>query len=179
MEVLKTPGNDLLSRQRHYHRPGGLNGRVRNGNGCGPSGMVTGKLLDSVGRFCWLVGAVRSWCARLGGFGRLGCECSPPGGLGAAVVKRLAVSTGQLRRLPAVHLRPINLVVFQGPSSRRGKRDLILGGASRLDAFSAYPFRAWLPCGAAGATTGTPEARPRKSSRTILSSPQVSCARSR
>src|SRR5208337_868077 len=28
---------------KHYHGPGGLNGRVRNGNGCGPAGMVAGK----------------------------------------------------------------------------------------------------------------------------------------
>src|SRR4051794_7596070 len=26
----------------HYHGPGGLNGRVRDGNGCGPAGMVAG-----------------------------------------------------------------------------------------------------------------------------------------
>ncbi len=31
-------------------------------------------------------------------------------------VKRSAVSTGRLRRLPAVHPRPIDLVVFQEPS---------------------------------------------------------------
>ena len=28
---------------KHYHGPGGLNGRVRNGNGCDPAGMVAGK----------------------------------------------------------------------------------------------------------------------------------------
>ena len=39
----KDPGDDRLSRQRHYHGPGGLNGRVRNGNGCGPASMVAGK----------------------------------------------------------------------------------------------------------------------------------------
>ena len=37
------PGDDRLSRQGHYHGPDGLNGRVRNGNGCGPAGMVAGK----------------------------------------------------------------------------------------------------------------------------------------
>jgi len=35
------------------------------------------------------------------------------------VVKRLPVSTGQLRRLPALHSQPINLVVFQGASGRQ------------------------------------------------------------
>ena len=38
-------GDDLLSRCSHYHRPQVLNGRVRNGNGCGHLGMVTGKTL--------------------------------------------------------------------------------------------------------------------------------------
>ena len=58
------------------------------------------------------------------------------------MVKRSSVSTGWLRRLPALHVRPINLIVFQGTSSAlRRKRDLILGAASRLDAFSAYPYR--------------------------------------
>ena len=37
-------GDDLLSRYSHYHGPQVLNGRVRNGNGCGHLGMVTGKL---------------------------------------------------------------------------------------------------------------------------------------
>ena len=40
---LNESGDDRLSRQRHYHGPGGLNGRVRDGNGCGPAGMVAGK----------------------------------------------------------------------------------------------------------------------------------------
>ena len=46
-------------------------------------------------------------------------------------------------------------------------RILILRWASHLDAFSGYPFRTWLPGGAAGATTGTPEVRPSRSSRTM------------
>src|SRR5271170_1431410 len=41
--VLAKAGNDLLSRYSHYHGPQVLNGRVRNGNGCGHLGMVTGK----------------------------------------------------------------------------------------------------------------------------------------
>ena len=36
-------GEDRLSRQGHYHGPDGLNGRVRNGNGWDPAGMVAGK----------------------------------------------------------------------------------------------------------------------------------------
>ena len=39
----KIPGDNLLSRCTHYHRPWMLNGRVRNGNGCGHPGMVAGR----------------------------------------------------------------------------------------------------------------------------------------
>ena len=53
---------------------------------------------------------------------------------------------------------------------------LILRGASRLDAFSVYPFQAWLPGRRLGSLTGTPAARPSRSSRTKDSSSQISCA---
>jgi hypothetical protein len=43
------PGDNLLSRYSHYHRPQLLNGRVRNGNGCFQLGMVTGKSRGAVG----------------------------------------------------------------------------------------------------------------------------------
>jgi hypothetical protein len=42
--VWMRPGDDLLSREKHYHRPRMLNGRVRNGNGCGHPGVVTGNI---------------------------------------------------------------------------------------------------------------------------------------
>ena len=47
-----------------------------------------------------------------------------------------AISTGQLNALLHLHLRPIDVVVFHGPQGY-----LVLRGASRLDAFSGYPFR--------------------------------------
>ena len=53
---------------------------------------------------------------------------------------------------------------------------LILRGASRLDAFSVYPFRTWLPGRRLGSLTGTPAVRPSRSSRTKDSSSQISCA---
>ena len=53
---------------------------------------------------------------------------------------------------------------------------LILRGASRLDAFSVYPFPAWLLCYAFGKTTDTPAASPSRSSRTKDSSSQISYA---
>ena len=46
------------------------------------------------------------------------------------------ISTGQLRTLLPLHLRPIDVVVFHEPEG-----NLFLERASRLDAFSAYPFR--------------------------------------
>ena len=53
-----------------------------------------------------------------------------------------AISTGQLSALLRVHTRPINHVVFVGPSGESSSQgDLVLGGASRLDAFSGYPVR--------------------------------------
>ena len=42
--------------------------------------------------------------------------------------KRLAVSTGKLRPLLTLHIRPIDLVVFQEPmSTRDGRPDLAEG----------------------------------------------------
>jgi hypothetical protein len=41
---MRDSGDDRLSRQKHYHGPGGLNGRVRNGNGCCPARMVAGNV---------------------------------------------------------------------------------------------------------------------------------------
>ena len=43
-------------------------------------------------------------------------------------VKRSAVSTGPLRRSPALHARPIDLVFFQEPSSTRDGRPSLGGG---------------------------------------------------
>ena len=98
------------------------------------------------------------------------------GGRGGAA-KRSAVSTGPLSASPHLHVRPIDPVISREPSLFAG--DLILGEVSRLYAFSAYPFRTWLPGDAASATTGTPEVRPSQSSRTREKAPRVSCARSR
>jgi len=95
------------------------------------------------------------------------------------VVKRSAVGTGPLRRSPAVHSQPIDLVVFQEPSSPVATGNLVLKRASRLDAFSAYPFPTWLPGGALSRTAGTPEVGPPQSSRTRGDPSQVSDAHGR
>ena len=50
------------------------------------------------------------------------------------------ISTGQLNASPHLHLRPIYQVVSLGPYAL-SRGELILRLASRLDAFSGYPFR--------------------------------------
>ena len=85
------------------------------------------------------------------------------------------ISDSQLHTLPCFHLCPINLVVFKGSYYFR-MGYLILRGASRLDAFSVYPFPTWLLGHALGRTTDTPEVSPSRSSRTKDSSSQISYA---
>jgi hypothetical protein len=51
------------------------------------------------------------------------------------------ISTGLLRALLRLQIRPINLVVYQGSYSLKEMGELILRSASRLDAFSGYPIR--------------------------------------
>ena len=85
------------------------------------------------------------------------------------------ISNSQLHVLPHFHLCPIYLVVFKGSYFFRIGY-LILRGASRLDAFSVYPFRTWLPGHGFGKPTGPPAVRPSRSSRTKDSSSQISCA---
>ena len=46
------------------------------------------------------------------------------------------ISTGKLNPLLNLHHQPINVVVYHDPQG-----EFILGGAWRLDAFSAYLFR--------------------------------------
>ena len=127
---------------------GSLNFRVRNGNGCVPVAMTTGNLLvlleHSIASTSLIAPSPRP------------------------------ISTGQLNVLPHLHFRPINVVVCHGPYQVNPVRDLILERASRLYAFSAYPFRRSLTSHAPGGTTGTQELRPSRSSRTRDSLPQVS-----
>jgi hypothetical protein len=59
-------------------------------------------------------------------------------------------------------------------SSTALKGELVSRGVSRLDAFSGYPVRTWLPCCATGVTTGPLEVRPSRSSRTKDRSSQFS-----
>ena len=52
--------------------------------------------------------------------------------------------------LPCLHVRPINLIFFQESYSLLEMGDLILEGASRLDAFSVYPAAHGFGCAPGG-----------------------------
>src|SRR2546426_3080447 len=126
----------MMSRQRPTLPPshpgstigaGGLNFRVRDGTGCFPSAMATETVFP----------------------GR------KPGSSEGAILEQSSgtdsereqkpsprpISTGRLHTSPCFHLRPIDLVVYEGPYLVDPVGDLISGRASHLDAFSAYPFR--------------------------------------
>src|SRR5436305_13945877 len=70
---------------------------------------------------------------------------------GVNAVKRLAVSTGQLRLLPALHLRPIDLVVFQEPMSYDGSLDLGGGFTPRCPQRLSGPYLAIQRCSSGNA----------------------------
>ena len=105
---------------------GGLNGRVRNGNGCDPSAMVTGmKCQRTIDRRRVLFKVVGAACTvQASGRSR-----------GAGPVARLKtttffkhykrygqasrpISTGKLKALLLLHIGPINLVVCKGSLGR-------------------------------------------------------------
>ena len=85
------------------------------------------------------------------------------------------ISTVKLHALLRFHRRPIYPVVCWGPYLFP-VGTLFSRGASRLDAFSVYPFRTSLPCYAVGTTTVAPVVRPLRSSRTRSSSSHDSYA---
>ena len=145
---------------------GGLNFRVRDGTGCSPSAIAT----ETPPR---IAGTDRGTVARMRPE-----QSSEHDSEREQESSPRPISTGQLHTLPCFHFPPINLVVCEGPYLVNPVGDLISREASHLDAFSAYPVRTWLTSRAAGATTGTPEVRPPRSSRTRGSSSQISCAHS-
>src|ERR1700730_16396337 len=103
------------------------------------------------------------------------CPCEPSiASTGKVVPSPRPISTGRRNTLLCLHLRPINVVVYQRPYLVDPVGNLILERASHLDAFSAYPFRRSPTSRALGRTTGTRELRPSRSSRTRDSLPQIS-----
>ncbi len=58
------------------------------------------------------------------------------------MVKSSSISIRQLHMSPCFSTsNPINLIILQGPQLVYAMENLILRGASCLDAFSTYPFR--------------------------------------
>ena len=102
----------------------------------------------------------------------------PGGGARARSGARLSLaegrSIGRLGPVSSTRRRAATSGLSTWWSATTLKRDLVWRWVSRLDAFSGYPVRTWLPGCAAGATTGPPEVRPPRSSRTRGSSSQVS-----
>ena len=97
------PGSDLLSRVLRRSTIGaeGFNGRVRDGIGFGSLAMTTRPAKPD--------GMRKLECLRAVGRGGLSLRA------GASAIKLdRAISTGRLRALPHVHLRPIDVVVFHG-----------------------------------------------------------------
>ena len=144
----KCPGNDLLSPAKDYHRPRTLNGRVRDGNGCIRPGMVTGSFLRCIQQ---VVASMRIRTSLL----NLPPEPFVSGPDSCIAVKseervnaakRSAVSIGQLRRSPVLHLRPIDLVVFQEPSPCGGRPDLAGGFTLRCLQRLSVPYVATQRC---------------------------------
>ncbi len=86
---------------------------------------------------------------------------------------RLVSSSSIRYRTSTDDLSPCRL---QGVSRACAPGIFFLRWASRLDAFSVYPFRTSLPCYAVGTTTVAPEVRPFRSSRTRNSSSHDSYA---
>ena len=103
-------------------------------------------------------------------------DAPPPEALGGAV-KGSTDSYPSAERVTTLTRRADQPGVLPGVLSPEGEGDLILGWASRLDAFSAYPVPTPLPSVALGRTAGTREVGPPRSSRTRGGSPQVSNAR--
>ncbi len=142
-------GGDLLSRGLSPSTIGAavLNFRVRDGTGCFTCAMTT-KPRKSPCRLSCYARKRRGGRQRMCVATRLcfqstlsnsrsvyafGLICLSVTGSNQAY---RAISTGQLNALLRLHLRPIDVVVFHGPQG-----DLVLRGASRLDAFSGYPVR--------------------------------------
>ena len=115
-------GDDLLSHALRRSTIGAtvLNGRVRDGIGC-----FTGAVITKPRKKRFQVKAVYAFDSRWPGLASTGSNQA-----------YRAISTGQLNALLRLHLRPIDEVVYLGPQGY-----LVLRGASRLDAFSGYPFR--------------------------------------
>ena len=92
-------------------------------------------------------------------------DCKPPHGTVPKVKPN-----GRLVPVSSARRRASTPGLLTSSSTTDLQGILILWLASRLDAFSGYPFQTWLPGDALGRTTGTPGVCPSRSSRTRDSS---------
>jgi hypothetical protein len=106
----------------------GLNCRVRNGNGCFPLATATGKL--GTGKNRGILGSLGSWSTGSGQSDRIRR-------LGRILVK----PNDRLVQVSSTPRSAYTSCLSTWSSTRGLQGYLILGGASRLDAFSGYPFR--------------------------------------
>src|ERR1044071_391524 len=151
VSLLNRPGDDLLSRvlRRSTIGAGAFHGRVRDGIGCSRSASITRPAKDS----CQIWSQrIREW----------------------ALTMRAIKPIERLVLVSFMHCCTSTSSLSTWWSSTALKGELVSRWVSRLDAFSGYPFRTWLPCYAAGATTGPLEVRPSRSSRTRDRSSQFS-----
>ena len=170
-------GGDLLSHSAcSIIGAAGLNFSVRNGKRCAPAQWpplpCPGRALRRRESHAHTAPASRP--SRIPA-----CPARTAAADGRAPRRGRAQAFGQLVPLGSTHrcAPTCGLSTWSSPTALRGR--LISGRASRLDAFSAYPFRTRLPGGASGDATGAPLVRPARSSRTKASPPQASDARNR
>ena len=162
--ALGRPGNDLLSRALRRSTIGakGLHGRVRDGIGCGPLAIATrsSKRMCASGAHIRRINPdIRPTCVMCIGAhdpknrdrrartptnlaavrGSMMTICSDPEG---SARKRSAIKPIEqlvLVSFTCCHASTPSLSTWW--SSTALERNLVLRGASRLDAFSGYPFR--------------------------------------
>ena len=154
-DILDRPGNDLLSRVLRHSTISAeeFNGRVRDGIGFWLLAQATGPAKD--------MASIRS----LFDVSRFGVADIDHENDQAD----RAISTGKLNPLLGLHTRPINVVVFHGS---QGISRFEVGFPLRCIQRLSRPYIATLHCGCA--TTGPPEVRPPRSSRTKGRSSQIS-----
>ena len=133
---------------------GGLNFSVRNGKRWDPAAITT-KCIFSI-RFKHTGTRQAKQEAYTHGITR-----GPQGGNTPLRKRSRAISSARLWR------RRLYTCALSTSSSRTALDGALISRmASHLDAFSAYPNRTRVPSGAPGGTTGSPEVRPPRSSRT-------------
>ncbi len=142
-----------------------LNFRVRDGNGCDPTDNITGKLIKIYKSVITIEFMKTTSCNQKFNICKQANNMVKPWDNQYWSTKHITVLTSptyQRGGLPRVSLA-----------------ELILGLASRLDAFSVYPCSTQLPCATAGAITRTLEVDPSRSSRTKDRFLQFCCAHTR